>query len=1594
MPRLPTTVPLAVVVAVAALVAIPASAGGDAHAEQAGPTMFVVQDGALNMFHPNGTFAFERDVWIPGNIGIGPNGRIVSLSYGDCHVTTYHPNGTADFCFGKLGRGPGQFDNAHSLAVGPDGRIAVTDSGNARVQVFHPNGTLVFAFGTRDDGQLPDPDGVDIGPDGRVYVVNAGRQPYNITVLHPNGTLDFSSALSERVRSNVVAVGPDGRIAMRYSHDVRIFHPNGTLDHVIGSRGYGPGQFIDPYDIAIHPDGRIAVVDHVDDRVQVFHPNGTLALAFGTLGRGPGQLVAPSHIAIGPVMLPPSPPPPPADSAAPPPPPPPSPTSAGGDAHAEQAGPTMFVVQDGALNMFHPNGTFAFERDVWIPGNIGIGPNGRIVSLSYGDCHVTTYHPNGTADFCFGKLGRGPGQFDNAHSLAVGPDGRIAVTDSGNARVQVFHPNGTLVFAFGTRDDGQLPDPDGVDIGPDGRVYVVNAGRQPYNITVLHPNGTLDFSSALSERVRSNVVAVGPDGRIAMRYSHDVRIFHPNGTLDHVIGSRGYGPGQFIDPYDIAIHPDGRIAVVDHVDDRVQVFHPNGTLALAFGTLGRGPGQLVAPSHIAIGPVMLPPSPPPPPADSAAPPPPPPPSPTSAGGDAHAEQAGPTMFVVQDGALNMFHPNGTFAFERDVWIPGNIGIGPNGRIVSLSYGDCHVTTYHPNGTADFCFGKLGRGPGQFDNAHSLAVGPDGRIAVTDSGNARVQVFHPNGTLVFAFGTRDDGQLPDPDGVDIGPDGRVYVVNAGRQPYNITVLHPNGTLDFSSALSERVRSNVVAVGPDGRIAMRYSHDVRIFHPNGTLDHVIGSRGYGPGQFIDPYDIAIHPDGRIAVVDHVDDRVQVFHPNGTLALAFGTLGRGPGQLVAPSHIAIGPVMLPPSPPPPPADDTVPPPLPPTPAGPPNGTAPPTPPPSTAPPAHSEPRQDVIVVSYYNGSILAYHPANGTLAFAFGRSAAAADGDSGQFDEPSEVAVGPDGTVVVVDDDHRVRAYHPNGTLAFDVGSYDGSYRFHANADGVGIGPDGSIAVADFRHGGRVFHPNGTLAFTFELEWGGNVTDRHTIAADVGPDGRIFVGGAVGIAGDPDPSRRIQAFHPNGTLDFAFGSHGTGPGQFYWGPYDVAVGPDGRIFATEHCDVIGCGGPANRVQVFHPNGTLASVLGAHGDGLGLVSFPNRVAVGPDGGVYVVDDARVLAFHPNGTIAFIIWSPANDTWPNVPSDVAVGPVPPPPPPLPPPPPAPVTVVIEPGTAPGPLNFTGAGDAADLAIDVAGLAAPGGPPLDGSASSTVTFPPAETSIAASFATVTFPPGVAATHVPADGRLALRVAADVPDDARVQGALAYEGSGRVTLQRIVEVGAASGRVEFDMPVRILLEGQAGGRAFYIEGGVGSGTITPIDQACAADDTGRVHRHLGGAGECQTDSAAGDKIIHTYHLTRFGTAQPERAVPPPTVDTCSVGIGESDPRVSARPGGYSDAFRQEVVNSGSAQFAHVSLTATQWSNGLPASATEVRAGGAGGAYVPLADGTAVAGGLGGGEVASVWFRVNLTPHVGVQAGELVQAVTYQAACGAP
>ena len=365
----------------------------------------------------------------------------------------------------------------------------------------------------------------------------------------------------------------------------------------------------------------------------------------------------------------------------------------------------------------------------------------------------------------------------------------------------------------------------------------------------------------------------------------------------------------------------------------------------------------------------------------------------------------------------------------------------------------------------------------------------------------------------------------------------------------------------------------------------------------------------------------------------------------------------------------------------------------------------------------------------------------------------------------------------------------------------------------------------------------------------------------------------------------------------------------------------------------------------------------------------------------------------------------------------------------APTTVAIGPGGVPdGQGDFVDRGPGVNVTIDVSGL------PGAGTAGAMVQFPQGGATVTASFGSVSFPPGTVATSVPADGLLVLRVvdAADdtLPSNSSIQRGLAYEGSGAVVLQRVVEVGDENTRIEFDKPVRISLEGQDEGRAFYIAGA--GGMIVPIDDACGADDADRVHRHLNGTGECRIESD-GDMVIYTYHLTKFGTVKAaNEAAPLPVYYTCSVALEKPDLRINdARLEGQSTPVSQKLFNTGSAEFERVGIEATRWQvnlgadtppdagvpsmsfpasgtdNGtassalvarvdtsLPASLTEVSEAGKGGAYEAVGEGTAVAEGLGGGAIKDLWFKLNLTQYSKVQGETITQSVTYNVQCVEP
>jgi streptogramin lyase len=70
--------------------------------------------------------------------------------------------------WGKLGTGPGEFDQPHALAMDSRGRLFVGDRNNNRIQIFDQNGTFIEEW-----KQYSRPSGIYIDKNDTIYVADS-----------------------------------------------------------------------------------------------------------------------------------------------------------------------------------------------------------------------------------------------------------------------------------------------------------------------------------------------------------------------------------------------------------------------------------------------------------------------------------------------------------------------------------------------------------------------------------------------------------------------------------------------------------------------------------------------------------------------------------------------------------------------------------------------------------------------------------------------------------------------------------------------------------------------------------------------------------------------------------------------------------------------------------------------------------------------------------------------------------------------------------------------------------------------------------------------------------------------------------------------------------------------------------------------------------------------------------------------------------------------------------------------------------------------------------------------------------------------------
>ncbi len=278
-------------------------------------------------------------------------------------------------------------------------------------------------------GQFSAPRGIAVSADGFVYVADSRNhriQKFTADGLWVaswgtfGGCPERTPLPGEFCEPWGVAVGPDGSVyvADTWAHRVQKFSPDGQFLAQWGfSSQYGadqrPGAFYGPRGITVAPDGTVYVADTGNKRVQVFRADGVFLRQLGGGGSEPGRLNEPVGLAVGP------------------------------DGNLYVADTWNYRVQaltpTGQMVRQWPivgwNNPLAEEKPY-----LAVDGQGRVYVTDPGHYRVLVFDAQGNYLYSFGQFGFDAASFALPMGIAVGPDGALYITDAVNHRVAVYRP--------------------------------------------------------------------------------------------------------------------------------------------------------------------------------------------------------------------------------------------------------------------------------------------------------------------------------------------------------------------------------------------------------------------------------------------------------------------------------------------------------------------------------------------------------------------------------------------------------------------------------------------------------------------------------------------------------------------------------------------------------------------------------------------------------------------------------------------------------------------------------------------------------------------------------------------------------------------------------------------------------------------------------------------------------------------------------------------------------------------------------------------------------------------------------------------------
>ncbi len=184
---------------------------------------------------------------------------------------------TLDFisAWGSQGTSPGEFNEPRDIAIYGEGRLFVADTGNRRVQVFNSEGQFIASWNGGED-EFVEPLALVVDSQGNLYVLDS--EPGWIYRFTADGAPlgRFAGPEARFFHPRGLAIDEADRLYVADTGGCRVVIYNAAGERLgqLGRKGRGPGELLEPTDVALDGQGGLYVVDTSNQRVQRLDPWG------------------------------------------------------------------------------------------------------------------------------------------------------------------------------------------------------------------------------------------------------------------------------------------------------------------------------------------------------------------------------------------------------------------------------------------------------------------------------------------------------------------------------------------------------------------------------------------------------------------------------------------------------------------------------------------------------------------------------------------------------------------------------------------------------------------------------------------------------------------------------------------------------------------------------------------------------------------------------------------------------------------------------------------------------------------------------------------------------------------------------------------------------------------------------------------------------------------------------------------------------------------------------------------------------------------------------------------------------------------------